>query len=68
MNKKEELEYIENNKLRFLSFKLDTGMSMLNAKSEKGSEGCILNCLPLIALKCLKRHVEKIIEFRESNK
>jgi hypothetical protein len=54
--------------MRVINIKLDTGKTIMDAKSNKGSEGCLLNAMPIILLKSLVEHIQKIIEFKESAK
>jgi hypothetical protein len=38
--------------MRVINIKLDTGKTIMDAKSNKGSEGCLLNAMPIILLTC----------------
>lgn len=52
--------------MRFISLKMDTGYSTLVCKSSKGSEGCIMNAMPVILLKAIIVHLQKIIDHKEA--
>jgi len=52
--------------MRVINIKLDTGNTVLDAKSGKESKGCLLNALPTFVLKALLKHIEEIIAFKES--
>lgn len=51
--------------MRVINIKLDTGSSIMDAKSNKGSEGCLFNALPVVLLKALVVHIQEIIKFKE---
>lgn len=51
--------------LRIISIKMDTGNSILEAKSDKGSKGCIFSAFSLPMLKHLQKHIDETIRFKE---
>lgn len=54
--------------MRFINLKMDTGFSILEAKSDRGSKGCILNAMPIILLEAIVKHIEEIIRFKKEEK
>ena len=54
--------------MRFINLKMDTGFSTLEAKSDRGSKGCILNAMPIILLEAIVKHIEGIIKFKKEEK
>ena len=54
--------------MRFLYLKIDTGFSILEAKSDRGSKGCILNAMSIILLEAIVKHIEGIIKFKKEEK
>lgn len=65
---KQDKEVTRRKRMRVINMKLDTGKTIVDAKSNKGSEGCLLNAMPTILLKALVKHIEEIIKFQESKK
>jgi hypothetical protein len=52
--------------MRVINIKLYTGFSTLDAKSNKDSEGCLLNAMPILLLEKMVTHIQGIIEFKKS--